>query len=147
MSKAKPFKLTAPRVTERVEQDALFQWAAVMTPKEPRLRLLNASLNGVRLSLHQAILAKKSGMKKGFPDISLPVAAHGWNGLYIELKRKDGVKSDVSKEQRQWLTDLEEQGYQAVVCFGWESAAWVIEEYLGMQEQATKNLSTAINSD
>lgn len=129
---AKAFKLTMPHVLERVEQNCLFEWAAVMEAKEPRLRLLNPSLNGVRLSLHQAVLAKKSGMKKGFPDISLPVAAQDWHGLYIELKRKDGKARDVSPEQRQWLEDLSDQGYCAVVCFGWEKAVEMIEGYLGI---------------
>ncbi len=136
---SKPFKLTAPHVLERVEQEALMQWAAVMESKEPRLRLLNASLNGMRASsIHQAVAAKKAGMKKGYPDVFLPVAARGWHGLFIEMKRKDGKASDVSKEQRQWIDDLREQGYHAVVCYGWESAAQVIELYLGF-EQATKN--------
>ena len=139
MTKPKPFKLTAPHVLERVEQEALFQWASVMERKEPRLRLLNASLNGMRASsIHQAVTAKKSGMKKGYPDLFLPVPTGVWPGLFIELKRKDGEASDVSKEQRQWIEDLREQGYHAVVCYGWESAAQVIELYLGF-EQATKN--------
>lgn len=132
--KTKTFKLTAPHVLERVEQEALFAWAAAMTPKEPRLRLLNASLNGVRLALHQAVLAKKSGMKKGYPDVYLPVAYGGYHGLFIEMKRKDGKPSDVSREQRQWLADLAAQGYHVAVCFGWEEAARMIAGYLEMPE-------------
>ncbi len=109
-----------------------------MERKEPRLRLLNASLNGMRASsIHQAVAAKKSGMKKGYPDLFLPVPTGVWPGLFIELKRKDGKASDVSKEQRQWIDDLREQGYHAVVCYGWESAAQVIAEYLEMWD--TKN--------
>lgn len=131
------FRLKAPHVLERVEQEALFQWAAAMERKEPRLRLLNASLNGVRLSPHQAVMAKKGGMKKGYPDVFLPVEVDGCNGLFIEMKRRDGKPSDVKKEQREWLTDLETQGYRALVCFGWEEAVQVIERYLGMDE-ATK---------
>jgi len=132
--KARAFKLTAPHVLERVEQEALFAWAAVMAPKEPRLRLLNASLNGVRLALHQAVMAKKGGMKKGYPDVHLPVAYGGYHGLFIEMKRKDGKPSDVSREQRAWLADLSEQGYQTAVCFGWEEAARLIAGYLEMSE-------------
>lgn len=131
-SKKKP-----PSALERVEQEALIQWAKVMEEKEPRLRLLNASLNGVRLSPHQAVMAKKGGMKKGYPDVFLPVAAMGYHGLFIEMKRRDGRASDVKKEQRAWLRDLEAQGYRALVCFGWEEAAHAIAGYLGMDE-ATK---------
>lgn len=136
---SKPFRLTAPRAMEHQEQAALFQWAAVEARRDPRLLLLNASQNGLRASsIQQAAQAKKCGMKKGFPDVFLPVAARGWNGLFIEMKRKDGVASDVSPEQRQWLADLTAQGYRAVVCFGWESAVKTIGEYLRMDSE-TKN--------
>jgi len=132
--KARAFKLTAPHVLERVEQEFLFRWAAAMECHDARLRLLNASLNGVRLSLHQAVLAKKGGMKKGYPDVFLPVAMGIWHGLFIEMKRLDGKSSDVSPEQRQWIADLSQQGYRAAVCFGWEAAARLISGYLEMTE-------------
>ena len=136
-TKPRQFRLKAPHVLERVEQEALFRWATTMETKEPRLRLLNASLNGVRLAVHQAVMAKKGGMKKGYPDVFLPVAAMGYHGLFIEMKRKDGRASDVKKEQRAWLRDLEVQGYRGLVCFGWEEAAEAIARYLGM-DGATK---------
>ena len=132
--KAKPFKLKSPHVLEHVEQEALFLWAAAMERKEPRLALLNASLNGVRLRPHQASMAKKGGMKRGYPDLFLPAANGLFHGLFIELKRKDGKPSDASKEQRQWLAALSEQGYLTALCFGWEEAAALIGRYLGMQE-------------
>lgn len=128
----KPFKLTAPRALEHQEQAALFQWAAIEARRDPRLLLLNASQNGLRASsIQQAVLAKKCGMKKGFPDVFLSVAANGWHGLFIEMKRKGGVPSDISDEQRGWIIALLEQRYWAVVCFGWEQAVAQIEMYLG----------------
>ena len=125
------FKLTQPQPLERSEQESLFQWAAFHAEKDARLALLNASLNGVRLSAHQAVMAKKSGMKRGYPDIFLPVPANGWSGLFIELKRVGGVPSDVRPEQTWWLAALREQGYCAVVCYGWKHAAQEIMTYLG----------------
>ena len=127
---AAKFKLTAPSALEHVEQEALFRWAAVKAQRDARLNLLNASLNGVRLSPHQAVMAKKSGMRRGYPDVFLPVPSHGFHGLFIEMKRKDGVQSDVKPKQREWLAALRDQGYHAVVCFGWENAAQVIALYL-----------------
>lgn len=124
------FKLTAPSALEHVEQEALFRWAAVEAQRDARLNLLNASLNGVRLAPHQAVMAKRSGMRRGYPDVFLPVPSHGFHGLFIEMKRKDGVQSDVKPEQREWLAALRDQGYHAVVCFGWENAAQVIALYL-----------------
>ena len=126
------FRLKPAQPLERVEQEALFQWAQYMERTEPRLRLLNSSLNGVRLTPNQALMAKRGGMKKGFPDVFLPVPAGVWHGLFIEMKRKGGVPSDASKEQREWIAALREQGYFADVCFGWEHAAHEISGYLGL---------------
>lgn len=61
-----------------------------MEYKYPELWLLNGSLNGVRLSIGQAVKAKRCGEKRGFPDIFLPVARKGFHGLAIELKKKKG---------------------------------------------------------
>ena len=62
------------------------------------------------------------------PDICLPVARYPWHGLYIELKRRKGGR--LSDEQTKWLARLEEQGYRAVRCDGWEAAAIEITRYL-----------------
>ena len=138
MSKAKPFKLTAPRPLEHQEQAALFQYAAVQELRDPRWAMLNASQNGMRASsIHQARQAKACGMKKGFPDISFPVPANGYHGMYIELKRQGGVPSDVSKEQRVWLALLDSQGYLAVVAYGWDDAVKQIEKYLDGAQSTT----------
>jgi hypothetical protein len=125
------FRLTAPPPPkEREEQAALFRWAALAARRDPRLHLLNASQNGLRTSPQQARRAKACGMKAGVPDLDLPVACQGYHGLRIELKRKNGVPSDVSEAQQDWLQRLREQGYRAEVCYGWEAAQQVILDYL-----------------
>ena len=43
------------------------------------------------------------------------------------LNIKKGV---VSKEQQDWIDELNKQGYLAVVCYGFDSAVCVIAEYL-----------------
>lgn len=62
------------------------------------------------------------------PDICLPAARGKYHGLYIELKRRKGGK--VSAQQREWLEALEEAGYRAIVCRGWDEARTEIERYL-----------------
>lgn len=114
--------------TELQEQIAVFQWANLMIKKYPILRYLNASLNGIRLTIGQANLAKKSGLVKGYPDIFLPVRNNTYNGLFIELKRvKGGV---VSSEQKDFINFLNSQGYLAVICKGSKEAIKQIESYL-----------------
>jgi len=119
-----------PIRSEYQEQCAIFDFAQIMitTGQYPELRLLNGSLNGVKLSIGQAVKAKKNGMKRGYPDIFLPVARGGHHGLYIELKRISGGK--LEDEQDFWLQDLSDQGYFACVCRGADAAKRVIINYL-----------------
>ena len=114
-------------MTEYDEQCAVFRWAKMMEKKHPELALLNSSLNGVKLNIGQAVKAKRSGMKAGYPDILLPVPRGDFHGLFIELKYGNNV---ASKEQREWLVMLSEQGFLCHVCWGADNAIRAIEEYL-----------------
>ena len=117
-----------PEPDEWRQQASIFLWADSMLYKHPELWLLNGSLNGVRLSIGQAVKAKRCGEKRGYPDIFLPVSRKGFHGLYIELKKKRG--GVVSKEQAEWLDRLSTQGFFAIVCRGYDSAVKAIENYL-----------------
>ena len=55
------------------EQEALFQWAALHTPQEPKLALLYAVPNGELRSKATAAKLQKMGVKAGVPDMCLPV--------------------------------------------------------------------------
>lgn len=117
-------------------QKQIFEWANLNIKKYPELRLLNSSLNGVKLTSKIAgKKAKLSGMKKGYPDLFLPIAKKDFHGLFIELKRDENKalnikKGVLSKEQKQWINDLNKQGYLAVVCYGFENTKNVILNYL-----------------
>lgn len=115
---------------EEWEQEKLFIWKIENCDKYPDLKLLNGSLCGVRLRPGQWKKAKRQGMPKGFPDINLPIVCYPFSGLYIELKRvKGGV---VSPDQKWWLEQLNEQGYEAMVAKGHEEAIRIIKNYLGI---------------
>lgn len=115
--------------TEFAEQSAVFSWALHQYDWRPEIRLLNASLSGVRLTAGQARKAKLSGMVKGFPDLFLPVQRKGFAGLFIEMKRQDGSKSDVHAEQLAWLEALRMQGYYCAVAWGAEECISIINWY------------------
>lgn len=119
--------------TEAQEQTTLFQWAALMIHRWPELRLLHHIPNGGSRNAIEAVHLKQQGVKPGIPDIFLPCARGEWHGLYIELKRRKGGR--VSNEQKEMIRLLIEQGYKAVVCYGWEEAKTVIVEY--MKDAAT----------
>lgn len=125
------------KTIEADEQAALFRWAEQHGQFYPELALLNGSLNGVRLTIGQAVKAKKQGMKRGFPDIQLPVTRGGYHGLFIELKIKPYrnhknkvIYPKISDEQKWWIKELTRQGYRAVVCKGFDAAMIEILNYL-----------------
>ena len=114
---------------EAMEQEALFVWAAMKSNIYPVLELLYHIPNGGTRNKIEAANLKRQGVKAGVPDIHLPVARGKFNGLYIELKAGNNKPS---KEQKEWLIKLRQQGYVAEVCVGWLQAAELIEKYLKM---------------
>lgn len=82
---------------------------------------------------------KRQGVKSGISDIFLPVTVSVGNGryagLYIEMKKpeartKGGRKGGLTEEQILFLDFAEAEGYKTSVCYSWEEAANVIENYL-----------------
>ena len=115
-------------MSEYTEQVTVFNWAKHTENMHPELKLLNASLNGVRLSIGQAVKAKAGGMRAGYPDIFLPVARSGYHGLFIELKEKKG--NPVQPDQKWWKQELTANDYLAVICYGAEETIAIIKNYL-----------------
>lgn len=83
----------------------------------------------------QAGKMKAEGVRSGVPDLCLPVARHGFNGLYIELKAKGGR---LRPEQGGWLDFLGGQGYMAVCCVGADAAIDTIRGYLDERQRAAQ---------
>lgn len=127
-TKTKPKK--QPGQPEFHEQAALFRMAARAACVYPELDLLNGSLNGVRLTIGQARKAKAAGMQKGYPDVQLPVARHGYHSMYIEMKHG---KNRPEPEQKAWLRRLKEEGHYVTVAYSaleaWDEIMW----YLGLE--------------
>jgi hypothetical protein len=115
---------------EYLEQVAVFEWAARMEYKWPCLKLLFGSLMGVKLSPKYLNKCKKAGMKKGKPDINLPVPMGGYCGLWIELKRIDGDFPKDGDDQDLMLKNLFIVGNSTHICKGSKNAIWIIEQYL-----------------
>ena len=105
--------------TEDEEQAALFDWAARMQARYPELQLLHAIPNGG--ARHAAVGAKlkRTGVKRGVPDICLPVARHG----------------RVSAEQAAWMDALVREGYHCALCCSWDAARDVIQRYLSEEAE------------
>ena len=112
-------------MSEHKEQCALIRWFDMQY--KPHKGRMFATPNAGKRNMIAGARLKAEGMRAGVPDLMLPVARKGYNGLFIELKTKTGRLQD---NQRCWLDYLSEQGYLAVECKGWEVAKQTIEGYL-----------------
>lgn len=124
-------------MTEAQHQKLIFQWALAIRSKYPDLKLLHHIPNGGKRDKIEAVNLKAQGVKRGVPDLHLPVSRHGFHSLYIELKTETGK---TSPEQDWWINGLEAVGNCARVCHGYEEAIRLIEWYLGGKDDtAHKN--------
>lgn len=119
-------------VSEAKHQQAVFKWAAQPSVRSnwPELALLHHIKNETTEGARQVAVDKAMGVKRGVPDLCLPVARGRYHGLYIEMKNEDGRTSDA---QNWWGEKLDEQGYFWEVCHGWKSATKVLEWYLALK--------------
>lgn len=113
--------------SEASEQILLIQWCRFNENMYPGLELIHHIPNGGKRDKLEAIKLKKEGVKSGVPDLSLPVPKGKYNGLYIEMKY-NGNKPTV--KQKEWIKKLNEQGYYATVCDGFEEAKEMIINYM-----------------
>jgi len=98
--------------------------------------LFCASAGGVRTGYKQAVKMKRTGYKKGFPDLQICEAVGGYHGLFLELKTLKGV---ASPEQKQWRADLLRRGYYAAIVKGVEPCIEIIDKYLSGQIDRSEN--------
>ena len=75
----------------------------------------------------QRIKAKKSGYKRGFPDLFIYEPKGKYHGLAIELKIG---YNKATKEQLYWQKELIKRGFKAEICTGIDEALEVINNYL-----------------
>lgn len=83
--------MSSPRVDrEHAEQAAVIQWVDWHIPSYSELQLLYAVANGGHR--HKAVVGKlkAEGVRRGVPDLCLPVARSGAHGLYLQMKAPGG---------------------------------------------------------
>ena len=142
----KGFKMTpetlAKSGSEAAHQTALFAWAALQVKRWPELRWLHHIPNGgsrgddAKSRAIRGSQMKAQGVRTGVADVCLPVRRGGWSGLYIEMKKpsekpvKATSKGGVSDDQAEFGAFVQSQGFGWIVCYSWEDAAAVIEQYM-----------------
>ena len=124
---------------EENEQAALFRWASYAQTQYEELKLMYHVPNEGKRSAVTGARMKQAGLKSGVPDVCLPTAHGGYVGLYIEMKVKPNKPTE---NQKQWLRALREAGHFTAVCYTWEEAKNLIEEYLGLPLTIPKGETT-----
>lgn len=120
---------------EHGEQSALFCWAADYSPIYPRIRFMFAIPNGGLRDQITAGRLRAEGVKRGVPDILLPVTNRCYAGLFIEMKRRktgDKRKGETSPDQDNFHVHLKSASYKVVTCYTWQEARDEILSYIAI---------------
>lgn len=129
---------------ESMHQQTVITWCTMKTKLDPEslLQWIYAVPNGgYQLGRAAAGRLIGEGLRTGVFDLGLDVARGGYHGLKIEMKRPAKLNAkgilipssagEVSSDQQRWYMHYERQGYAAHICYGFQEAISVIEEYLG----------------
>lgn len=117
--------------SESQHQMAVMKWTQQesIRRKWPELKLLFHIPNERYCTPQQGKNLQRMGVKRGVPDLFLPVPRGRYKGLWLEMKTERGTTTD---DQEWWGRQLQGQGYMWEVCHGWESAVRVLEWYLSL---------------
>lgn len=118
--------------TEAQHQSAVIKWSQQphIRSQWPELALLFHIKNETIADAKQIAIDKRQGVKKGVPDLCLPIPRGQYHSLYIEMKTDTGR---ASPEQKWWGEQLLAAGNMWEVCHGWQSAVAVLEWYLSLK--------------
>lgn len=115
------------RDLEHEAQCELFRWVFENETKIPELRWLYAVPNGGFRHKATAGRIKAEGARSGVPDLIMPVSRGDRAGLAIELKI---APNRPTKEQKEWLNHLRDDGWFVWVAYSADEAKRVILDYL-----------------
>lgn len=113
----------------KIQQAVIRFWSAAHQGfKIPEPLLFSIPNGGFRSVITGAIM-KREGARRGSSDLFLAVPRRGLHGLFLELKRPDGV---LSAEQKTFLSAVAAQGYDARTCYSFDEAVATITSYLSV---------------
>ncbi len=113
-------------------QIMVINWAKGIKYKDKTLAdYIHHSPNGGARNPREGAKFKRMGVQAGYPDLIIDIANNGYHGLRIELKTKKGT---VRANQKQRLQMLNDEGYLAIVCKGFDEAITAIKNYMGLRD-------------
>jgi len=112
---------------EELEMIAFFDYCRAMAHLAPEFALAFHVPNESKSSIPRRKTLKRAGLKKGVPDICVPVPRGKYAALYIEMKVKPNKPSP---EQIQLIAELNAVGNYAVVCWSADEAIQTLLNYM-----------------
>lgn len=124
---------------EDTEQILFMQWCRHHEDMYPQLRWIHHIPNGGRRDANEAAVLKQMGVKAGVSDIHFPYPSGRYIGMYIEMKFGTNMPS---KEQREFLREMELVGHYCCICYSAAAAVKAVEEYINLSGGAEMNSAT-----
>lgn len=118
--------------TEHDEQVQFFKALDKLALKEPGLRFAFAVPNGSARNVVTGARLKQEGVKRGVPDIVIPLPKGIYHGLFIEMKAGKNKMSDFQKE---YFSYLEGVGYKCCCCYSSDEAVSEVISYIGAKNE------------
>ena len=116
--------------SEHQIQASFIKEIRLLEQRYPELRTLFAVPNAAKRSFKLAAMLKAEGMLSGVPDIILPVARKGFNGLMIEFKKP--VTGRLTGAQQDYIDLIVKENWLVVVMTDAQAAINVVKNYLGI---------------
>jgi len=125
-------KEVKPVPSESLEQQAVIEWFRRTYPQLHLIAYPSGMWFGHSDKLKYALInkAKREGWLSGVSDLFLCHSDGQHHGLWLEMKKQGATASSVSKQQKQWLVDMEKAGYVAKWAYGAERAKDIIKDYI-----------------
>lgn len=111
-------------------QRAFIMWCKTKIKDYPELLWIYAVPNGGYRDGKEAVGLKAQGVKAGVLDLALDVARGGYHGWKAELKRPGGKCLAPSKEQAEYITFCQDQGYCTIVTNDFDVLKSHVVDYL-----------------
>ena len=83
--------------------------------------------------MKQAVLAKKTGYVKGFPDMQILRVNKEYAGLFLEIKADN--KSYPTKEQKEWVYHINKAEYYEEIVKGLDQCIEVLDWYMSIPKK------------